>query len=97
MTYKGNGCGPDWMPIWSKELLFNWFHEASCNKHDIGYEEGGDEARRIECDKKFLEAMRRDSFKQRGPFRLLYLVQAYSYYGLVRAFKGKQFNYKGEL
>lgn len=33
-----NGCGPDWMLLWLKQMFFNWFFEASCNKHDRGYE-----------------------------------------------------------
>ena len=42
---EGNGCGPDWVPRKIKSLLFDWFFEASCDKHDAGYAEGGDEAR----------------------------------------------------
>lgn len=33
------------------------FFTASCEKHDFGYWKGGDEARRKECDEKFLRAI----------------------------------------
>ena len=89
----GNGCGPEWCPKWIKSLLFDWFFEASCNIHDVGYDIGGDEARRKVCDEKFLAAMKRDTLRKRGLQRLARWVQAYAYYGLVRVFGRFIFNY----
>ena len=91
---SGNGCGPQWLPKWVKNALFDWFFEASCDKHDAGYAEGGDEARRKHCDVLFLAAMRRDTLKQRGINRLARWAQAYAFYFLVRLFGWMQFNYK---
>jgi hypothetical protein len=88
-----NGCGPGWLPYWIKELLFNWFFEASCNVHDEGYREGGDETRRALCDYKFWLAMRRDTLRQRDIQRLLRWLQALVFYALVRLFGWTRFNY----
>lgn len=82
------------MPKWIKSALFDWFHEASCNKHDEGYEEGGNEARRKVCDRKFYEAMKMDSLNHRGLSRFVRLTQAVAYYMIVRNFGWMQFNYK---
>jgi len=94
MKQIGNGCGPFWLPLSLKDLLFNWFHEASCYRHDEGYAEGGDEARRKVCDVKFFEAMRRDSLRHRGLSRAIRYSQAYIFYTLVRVFGATSFNYK---
>jgi hypothetical protein len=93
VSSKGNGCGPDWFPVWIKELLFNWFFEASCNKHDEGYRKGGNEARRAHCDLKFLEAMKKDASNVNVIFKPLAYSTAYTYYLLVRIFGRYQFNY----
>lgn len=95
-----NGCGPEWMDKWgwSRKLqdgLFDWFHEASCDKHDEGYAEGGGRKRRKVCDEKFLDAMLRDSDVLRGTKRSIAMSQAYAFYGLVRAFGWLHFNYWG--
>jgi len=89
----GNGCGPEWMPRFIKTALFDWFHEASCNKHDEGYINGGDKERRKHCDKKFLEAMKRDSMRKRGLQRAIRLTQAYAFYYAVRGYGWTAFNY----
>ena len=94
MTLKGNGCGPAMMPRWIKSLLFDWFFEASCDKHDIGYSQGGDETRRLECDTKFWEAMKRDTLRYSGPKRLIRWCQAILFFSLVRLFGWTFFNYK---
>ena len=94
MSQSPNGCGPEWLPQWIKSALFDWFHEASCDKHDEGYAEGGNEARRAECDRKFWEAMTRDSLRHNGLSRFVRLSQAVVFYGLVRALGWMQFNYK---
>ena len=91
---SGNGCGPSWMPRWIKSALFDWFFEASCARHDEGYEEGGTEARRKVCDDKFLEAMRMDTLRYRGAQRLLRWSQAYVFYAMVRVFGWMTFKYK---
>ena len=92
---KGNGCGPESWPNWIKESLFNWFFEASCNKHDIGYTKGGNEARRKVCDDKFLEAMLRDSKRVNIFARPAAYITAYTFYAIVRHSPKakKQFNY----
>ncbi|GAB3099649.1 hypothetical protein G8770_03500 [Aestuariicella hydrocarbonica] len=90
---KANGCGPGWLPRWLKAMLFDWFFEASCNKHDEGYEQGGDEIRRFECDWKFFQAMRRDTLRFRGLARLIRWCQALFYFAMVRMFGWIQFNY----
>lgn len=91
---KPNGCGPEWLPNWIKALFFNWFFEASCDKHDVGYGEGGDEVRRFECDWEFLQAMLRDSKRQewyaKPPCYLLALI----YFCLVRLTGWMFFRYK---
>ncbi len=89
----GNGCGPGWVPRRVKSALFDWFFEASCDKHDEGYEEGGDEARRLECDRKFWQAMKRDTLRKRGLQRAVRWAQAGAFYGLVRVFGSSRFNY----
>lgn len=99
MTEQPNGCGPAWLDRyavtrWIKSALFDWFFEASCNKHDEGYQKGGDEIRRFECDWKFFQAMRRDTLRKRGVARLIRWIQALIYFGLVRAFGWRHFNYK---
>lgn len=89
-----NGCGPGWLPHFATELLFNWFFEASCNRHDEGYQEGGDEARRKVCDDKFLAAMLRDTQLLPRIVRPLAVAEAYCYYALVRQFGSRHFNYR---
>lgn len=90
---SGNGCGRESWPEWVKDYLFNWFFEASCNKHDEGYQEGGDEARRKECDDKFLEAMLRDVMRLPFYKRAVPFFMAHLYYRAVRTFGKSSFNY----
>jgi len=91
---KPNGCGPAWLPSWIKALLFNWFFEARCNKHDTGYAQGGDEIRRFECDWKFLRAMFSDAKRQPCYLKPLYYAMAVLFFVLVRLFGWLQFNYQ---
>lgn len=93
----GNGCGPSWMPKFIKALLFNWFFEASCNKHDIGYTLGGNEFRRWYCDYRFFVAMLHDVCRVRVQYKLLALVTAVSFYVTVMLFGWMQFNYKRKV
>ena len=88
-----NGCGPAWFPQFLKDWLFNWFFEASCNKHDEGYRNGGDEVRRFECDWKFWQAMKRDTLKQKGFKRFIRWVQAVIFFAFVRCLGWTRFNY----
>lgn len=57
----GNGCGPKWLPKWATNLLFGWFFEASCRRHDFGYARGGTKADKKTVDKGFRMAMLRDA------------------------------------
>ena len=91
---KGNGCGFSWMPKFLKDLLFNWFHEASCDDHDKWYATGGSSTTRKYYDVMFLMAMKSDCNKFRGVSRLIRLIQAYLYYSLARSFGWLSFNYR---
>lgn len=57
----GNGCGPKWFPGWIIKLLFGWFSNASCRRHDFGYERGGSESDKVVVDNGFRNAMLRDA------------------------------------
>jgi hypothetical protein len=94
MTEHSNGCGPEWMPKSLKSLFFDWFFEASCNKHDEGYEIGGDEVKRFECDWKFFQAMKRDTLRMRGISRFFRWIQAITFFVLVRGYGWIYFNYE---
>ena len=90
-----NGCGPSWMPRRLTWLFFGWFFEASCDKHDEGYEEGGDEIRRFVCDWKFLKAMLRDCMRiKRKYLRPLAYLVAMIFFLLVRLGGWYFFNYR---
>ena len=82
------------MPVFIKQWLFNWFFEASCNKHDEGYAQGGDEIRRFECDYKFWLAMKRDAMKDDGLFRFVKYIIAWIYYLVARLFGRFIFTYR---
>ena len=92
---SGNGCGPEWLPRFLKRWLFDWFFEASCNYHDEGYDKGGNEPRRWECDFKFFLAMLRDTKRVRWYFMLPAFSMAISYYLIVLLTGWIQFNYPG--
>lgn len=97
-----NGCGPEWMskyPITDKirGWLWDWFHEASCDKHDEGYRLGGTEVRREYCDIRFYQAMLNDADKIHSYFyRFLAKKQAWVFFKLVRKFGSRHFNYHSE-
>ena len=89
----GNGCGPDWFPDWLVRLLFGWFFEASCRRHDFAYERGGSREDRKKADRGFLKAMMRDAERlpwYKGGFA--YIV-AGVFYLLVRLFGSWSFYY----
>jgi hypothetical protein len=87
-----DACGPTWLPTVIRRPLFGWFFEASCRKHDEGYGVGGDAARRKVCDKKFLQAMLKDS-KRSTLTRVPKAVVAYAFYAAVRVGGSLSFNY----
>ena len=90
----GNGCGPSWLNEKIKALLFNWFYYASCNKHDSGYEKGGDWKRRMECDVKFLIAMFHDFLRVKFYYKPVAFLMMISFFVIVRLFGWSRFNYK---
>lgn len=63
-------------------------------KHDEGYQQGGDEIRRFECDWKFFQAMRRDVKKVRRLFRPFVYLMAAVFFLLVRCCGWIHFNYE---
>jgi hypothetical protein len=92
MEAETNGCGGKGSKI---RPPYGKFFEASCNKHDIGYGVGGDEAKRFECDGKFFIMIIKDTFKIKGWFKRVYFqVWAFVYFISVRIFGKKYFNYK---
>lgn len=93
MKSNVNGCGPLWMPQKIKALLFNWFFEASCNKHDLGYAEGGDELWRWYCDLRFLIAMLKDVKRLPWYWRPLALIVAIFFYLVVMILGWSRYNY----
>lgn len=86
-----NGCGGKGSWINPPNFIF----EASCNKHDEGYNVGGDDARRFECDGKFFIMMIKDTFIVKGWFKRMYFqAWAFTYFIAVRIFGKKFYNYK---
>jgi hypothetical protein len=86
-----NGCGGK--GAWIK--VPNFIFEASCNKHDEGYNDGGDEARRFECDGKFFIMMIKDTYQVKWWIkRVNYQIWGFVYFIAVRLFGKKYFNYK---
>jgi|TARA_Y100000310_G_scaffold328330_1_gene396308 hypothetical protein len=93
-----NGCGGkgSWIrPPYGK------FYESSCNKHDKGYEKGGNELDRFECDAKFLVFMIKDTFRITHKIniiqffvRVYYQFWAFIYFIGVRIGGKRYFNYK---
>lgn len=94
MQASSNGCGPSWMPRRIKAILFNWFFEASCDKHDQGYTKGGNELRRWVCDARFLLAMLRDARSVPAYFRPFALIEAVMFYIIVASLGWTRFNYR---
>lgn len=89
------GCGPSFLPQWLIDFFFGWFFEADCEKHDEGYQKGGDWVRKLECDFKFYLAMLRDSQRSRGFKKALKLLVATIYFWIVLLLGWLRFNYKG--
>ncbi len=82
------------MPEKVKGLLFNWFFEASCDKHDRGYEEGGNELRRLYCDYRFFKAMCNDVKRVKWYYKPLALSTSVSFFSTVVLFGWTSFNYR---
>lgn len=89
----GNGCGPEWFPQWLINLLFGWFFEASCRRHDFAYSRGGDSVDRKAADKGFLKAMLRDAERLTGVERFLAHKVSIAFYLFVRVFGWMAFEY----
>ena len=99
---KHNGCGPkSWESnaigragLWAiRHLLLGWFYDASCDRHDEGYREGGDDTRRKVCDDKFLSAMKTDVQRLTPILRPIAYPVAYGMYAAVRLGGKSSFNY----
>ena len=93
----GNGIGPEWFPNWLRTLITNlassFFIEASWQHHDWGYGKGGNEIDRINCDGRFLIAMRRDVCRVKRPLLPVAWLFCYGFYIAVRFGGRKSFNY----
>lgn len=89
----GNGCGPDWLPRWMARLLFGWFFEASCRRHDFAYTRGGDDKDRLAADRGFFKAMLRDVKRLHWSLQLPAYAEALAFYGIARLLGRWQFHY----
>tara|TARA_R110000737_G_scaffold136032_1_gene166975 strand:- start:740 stop:1069 length:330 start_codon:yes stop_codon:yes gene_type:complete len=93
----GNGIGPEWFPTWLRapitSLASTVFIEASWQRHDHGYQKGGTEIDRINCDGRFLIAMRRDVCRAPLLRKVPAWLLCYTFYILVRIGGSKSFNY----
>lgn len=91
-----NGVGPEWFPTWLVKVITAssslFFNEASWCHHDFGYSIGHTEADRLHCDRKFLEAMKRDAVLS-GTLAIVALPLAYMFYCSVRLFGKYAFRY----
>lgn len=92
----GNGCGPAFFPAFLTNILFGWFFDASCRRHDFGYARGGSRSDRKAVDVGFYQAMLGDAalmargnvFKKQG-----LCTVAWVFYKLVRGFGWLRFYY----
>lgn len=84
-------CGPQ--AFWLKPPRVTFF-EASCYLHDKGYEEGGNELRRLICDTFFYIHMLNDINKYCLKNKYFYISWATLYYILVRLWGWVIFKYK---
>jgi len=93
----GNGCGPSFFPAWLIALLFGWFFETSCRRHDFAYARGGSKADRKKVDQGFYKAMLRDAVRldDNGELvkAIVAILMARLFYVLVRGFGWLLFNY----
>ena len=93
----GNGIGPSWFPFWLRnfitEFCSQFFNEASWQRHDHGYERGGNEFDRINDDGRFFIAMRRDVYRVRWYLKPIAWVLCHLFYIFVRLGGWRSFNY----
>jgi hypothetical protein len=94
----GNSIGPSWWPPWLRNLITGFcsrfFLEASWQRHDHGYQKGGTEIDRINCDGRFFVAMRRDVFRAPLLLKVPAWLLCHVFYALVRVGGRKSFNYR---
>lgn len=90
-----NGCGGKGSRI---RPPYRLFFKASCDKHDIGYDIGGDKIDRWYCDVSFYNAMRYDVKKAKPNYfqRQYFLIWCKIYFISVRLFGAKYFNFKNK-
>lgn len=87
-----NGCGAKASCLKPPHSIF---FKASCDKHDIGYFQGGSEEDRLECDIKFLQAMLNDCSKVKNRIsRYRYILWSYLYFAAVRTYGFQYFTYR---
>lgn len=55
-----------WLKDMVAKYLLGWLFEASCNKHDEGYEKGGNWIQKLYCDLRFFAAMVKDAGNLQG-------------------------------
>lgn len=83
----------EWVEKAIKWALFDWFHSASCDRHDFAHRRGGTEKHRRISDDGFRAAMKVDANRMRGIRRIIAKAQASIYYRLVRWFGWMFFHY----
>jgi len=92
-----NGIGPAWFPKALRDgitgFCSRFFREASWGHHDFGYTLGGTEIDRINCDGRFLIAMRRDVHRCRWRYKPVSWVLCHGFYLAVRLCGRRSFNY----
>lgn len=93
----GNGCGPKWVSKSLAKLLFGWFFEASCRRHDFGYARGGTKADKESVDNGFHKAMIRDAERLAEQHKYAKHIAAWLvgelFYLSVKTLGWMQFNY----
>ena len=93
----GNGIGPGWFPAPLRALITKLasicFVEASWQHHDWGYGKGGSEVDRINCDGRFLIAMRRDVCRAPLLTKIPAWLICHGFYIMVRLGGRSSFNY----
>ena len=90
MKNEVNGCGSK--GAWIK--IPNFIFKASCNKHDLYYNKGGNKHDRFVADYLFYKYMKEDVINSKWYKIPYYFIWATLYYESVRVFGKKHFNYK---
>jgi hypothetical protein len=90
----GNGCGLKWFPTWLKHIMFGWFFETSCRRHDFAYIRGGSRLDRFLADRGLYKSMKKDASRFTNRWVHLYTkTLSFVYYYAVRVFGIFIFNY----